>query len=159
MRASFREALGLSTASGCEALLTLASLPILLAGLAACGNISATPSPACLRTDAPSADTTVYALDSVDVKPRSPQGKVMAPPPEVLLSQSRGPNVDAEAIVETTGYVSERSIVLRHVESAEMAATATQVIKNALYCPAIRHGVPVRSRIHLRFYIVIERSG
>lgn len=154
-----RLALGLLGAHGWAPLIGALSLPILVAGLTACGSANPAPSPACLRTDTPSADTTVYAPDSVDVKPRAPQGALTAPPPEVLMSQSRGPNVDAEAVVETTGYVSARSIVLRHVESAEMAARATEVIKNALYCPAIRHGAPVRSRIHLRFYIVISRAG
>lgn len=130
---------------------------IFLVMLAACGGNPA-PAPACLRTNVPSPDTTVYALDSVDVKPM-PQGLMEPLSPDMLISRTHTPNVEAEAIVETTGSVSERSIVLRHIDNSELAASVIEYVKNSQYCPAIRRGLPVRAKTLIRVYIVKRRIG
>jgi len=116
------------------------------------------PAPGCLQTEVPSVDTTVYARDSVDYKPRPEQG-FTAPSPDLIISQTHAPNVEADAIVETTGYVSEKSVMLRHIETGQSANVVIGILRNTRFCPAIRRGVPVRYRMRLRFYLVVRRSS
>lgn len=127
----------------------------ILLGACATGKHVPPASPDCARTETPSADTTIYPVDSLDFTSR-PEWTV---PPgfEVTTAATRGSLVEGQLVIETDGRVQERTIHFRHVDDASMVETAKRIMTSGRSCPAMRHGVPVRSMSRFQVIRVVQR--
>ncbi len=113
-------------------------------------------SPNCLRTETPSADTTIYPLDSLDYRSR-PEWMMPADFAVATAATTPTPAVEGEAVIETDGRVEARTIHFQHVESPALAEVLTRSLTSDRSCPALRHGVPVRSKAKFRIVHVTRR--
>jgi hypothetical protein len=127
----------------------------ILVGACAMGKHVPPVSPRCERTETPSTDTTVYPTDSLDFRPR-PEWIVPAGW-EVHTAAARGPAVEGRLVIETDGRVQERTIRFQHVDDASMVEMAKGILTTGRSCPAIRHGVPVRSTVLFKVIQIAQR--
>jgi hypothetical protein len=128
----------------------------LLAVACAASRHSPPVSPDCLRTETPSADTTIYPLDSLDYRSR-PEWTMPQDFEAATAVGSPTPAVEGEAVIETDGRIQARTIHFQHVDSPALAQFLTESLASGRSCPAMRHGVPVRSRVKIRLVHVTHR--
>jgi hypothetical protein len=126
-----------------------------LAGACAGGQHVPPISPQCERTETPSADTTIYPTDSLDFRPR-PEWIVPAGF-EVTMARGQGSSVEGRLVIETDGRVRERTIRFLRVDEASMVQMVKQILTTGRSCPAIRHGVPVRTAVSFQVIRVMRR--
>jgi TonB family protein len=92
------------------------------------------------------ADTTVYDTSAVDTRPAYVSGQAPSYPKELRETGVTG-DVLVEFVVNADGLVAWSSVRVVEYSNREFADSAVVAIRTMRFCPATRHGVPVRVRI------------
>ena len=92
------------------------------------------------------ADTTVYDTSAVDTRPAYVSGQTPSFPKGLREAGVTG-DVLVEFVVNADGRVEWSSVRVVEYSDRELADSAVVAIQTMHFCPATRHGVPVRVRI------------
>ena len=138
--------------------LRAASLAVTL--LCACGPMPHQSAPVVRPPTGPtaSADTTLYDSTGVDTKAR----RVSGPPPrypDALRERGVDGRVVVEFVIGADGRVEIGSIHVVEFSDAPFVSVTVEAIRRSVFCPAIRHGAPVRYHVRQPVNFTIAGRG